>query len=265
MATARSRILSALFETLLLLLTCVWIVSEAIDRLLFHKEVVVAVNVWSFIVVALSIAVDSSRSRALSKAAEKYQSQALRRTHSILPPTFGRRWLSSLAWLVFCWRNSLPCHGWLRRTRLRALGVALIVVGVSLRLGKRTVNSLLDTISGELPGVVRTAAGNVPGVEQVNRVRLRRSGPQLFADLTVGVAQQRWTGTSPRGRRGGRDGGAIGGRASRCGRARRSRDAERRRLEHPGAAVGAAPSPETRIIFACMKKQESAVSNCTWR
>src|ERR1035438_3051293 len=68
--------LSALLETLLLLGTCAWIVREAIHRLLFHRAEI-EVTIWSFAVMIFSIVVDISRSRALARAAQKYQSQAL--------------------------------------------------------------------------------------------------------------------------------------------------------------------------------------------
>ena len=65
--------LSALFETLLLLITCVWIIYEAVQRLFFHP-VEVELSIWSFIVMATSIGVDVSRSRMLFRAAKKYKS-----------------------------------------------------------------------------------------------------------------------------------------------------------------------------------------------
>ena len=68
--------LSALFETFLLLLTCVWIISEAVKRL-FFEHIQVEISIWSFIVMITSIIVDVSRSRALMKAAKKHGSQAL--------------------------------------------------------------------------------------------------------------------------------------------------------------------------------------------
>src|SRR4030067_3241652 len=54
-------ILSALFETLLLLVTCFWIIYEATHRLLFHTTDL-EVNYWSFTVMITSIVVDVSRS-----------------------------------------------------------------------------------------------------------------------------------------------------------------------------------------------------------
>ena len=69
--------LSALFETLLLLVTCLWIVYEASRRLFFHEPIEVDPSKWAFLVIMLSIVVDFSRSRALLRVSKKYQSQAL--------------------------------------------------------------------------------------------------------------------------------------------------------------------------------------------
>src|SRR5512133_1349513 len=49
--------LSAMFETLLLLFTAVWIIYEAIQRL-FFKPVEVEVSFWAFLVMAVSIVID---------------------------------------------------------------------------------------------------------------------------------------------------------------------------------------------------------------
>ena len=69
--------LSALLETFLLLVTCLWIVGEAAHRLFFAANVHVDPNLWAFLVVLLSVIVDYSRSRALKRAADKYDSPAL--------------------------------------------------------------------------------------------------------------------------------------------------------------------------------------------
>src|SRR5215469_3782758 len=67
---------SAFIETGLLLLTCVWIVYEALRRLFFH-EAHVSPSVAAFAVMGTSIVVDIWRSRRLRRIAEKYDSQAL--------------------------------------------------------------------------------------------------------------------------------------------------------------------------------------------
>src|SRR3954464_5862264 len=66
---------SAFIETGLLLLTCVWIVWEAVKRLFFH-HVEILPSVYAFLVMLFSMAVDFWRSRALGRIAEKYDSQA---------------------------------------------------------------------------------------------------------------------------------------------------------------------------------------------
>src|SRR5258706_7385223 len=67
---------SAFVETGLLLLTCVWVVYEAILRL-FFRRVEVEPAVWASAVMLISMVVDVWRSRALSRIATKYESQAL--------------------------------------------------------------------------------------------------------------------------------------------------------------------------------------------
>ena len=62
--------LSALFETLLLLVTCVWIIYEAIQRLLF-KNVEVEASIWAFVIMVVAIAIDYRRSRILYRVAKK--------------------------------------------------------------------------------------------------------------------------------------------------------------------------------------------------
>src|SRR5262249_42685360 len=67
---------SAFIETGLLLLTCVWIIWEAIRRMFYH-HVEIEPTAAAFIVMSFSMVVDFWRSRALKKIADRYQSQAL--------------------------------------------------------------------------------------------------------------------------------------------------------------------------------------------
>jgi len=68
-----------------------------------------------------------------------------------------------------------------------ALGVAVIVVGVSIKLGKKSLEDLLDAIPHHLQEQVIAAIGEVPGVQEVKLARVRRSGPEVFADVTLAV------------------------------------------------------------------------------
>ncbi|HXZ30306.1 MAG TPA: cation diffusion facilitator family transporter, partial [Dehalococcoidia bacterium] len=142
--------LSALVETLLLFITCAWIVYEAVQRL-FFKPVQIEVRMWSFLVMGVSIIVDITRSRALMKTAKKYSSQALEADALHFSTDV---WSSSVVILglimVYVSRlfvsSSPTLASWLSRAdAIAALGVAGIVLLVSYRLGSKTIGVLLDT------------------------------------------------------------------------------------------------------------------------
>ena len=179
--------LSALVETLLLLLTCVWIVYESVRRLWFREGVEVLVNAWSFIVVILSIVVDYSRSRALSRAAKKHESQALEADalHFSTDIWSSLVVLAGLCGVAVAKGVGMP---WLEKAdAAAALGVAVIVIWISFQLGKRSIDALVDTVPRGLQEQVAASAAGVPGVQEVRKVRLRRSGPDVFADVTLTV------------------------------------------------------------------------------
>ena len=178
--------LSALVETLLLLVTCLWIVYEAVRRLFFHQQPV-NLSAWAFLVVILSIIVDFSRSQALLRVARKYHSRALEADalHFSTDIWSSCVVLFGLFGVAAAQHFSLP---WLASAdTLAALGVAAIVVGVSLKLGKKSVDDLLDRIPDDLRDKVAQAAGQVSGVQSVSKVRMRRAGSEVFADITLSV------------------------------------------------------------------------------
>jgi len=178
--------LSALFETVLLLATCVWIIKEGVERLFFRAESHVDANLWSFLVVILSVIIDYSRASALQRVARKYDSQALEADAL----HFSTDIWSSL--VVLLGLGGVKAAGWLgvpwlaKADAVAALGVAAVVVVVSLRLGKKAIADLLDTVPHRLTVKVAELA-RVEGVKEARQVRVRRSGPQLFVDLAVVV------------------------------------------------------------------------------
>jgi cation diffusion facilitator family transporter len=179
--------LSALFETLLLLLTTVWIAREAWDRLFIHQARV-TVGLWSFLVIVLSIIVNAAVAWALKRSADKHSSQALEAdalNHN------ADVWssavvLGGLIGVLAAQRLGLP--GLAKADAAAALGVALIVLWVCWQMGKKAVNDLLDAAPKELHEKVASAA-RVAGVTEVRQVRVRRSGPSVFADVAVAVGQ----------------------------------------------------------------------------
>lgn len=177
--------LSALFETVLLLATCAWIIYAAIERLLF-KTVEVEVTFWSFAVMLTSIVIDYSRSNALYRAAKKHTSQALEADAlhfqtdiwSSLVVIFGLISVKAAGWF--------PAMTFLRHAdAVAALGVALIVISVSWRLAMRSVHALLDGAPAGLESRIIEAVEAIPGVGNCHNVRMRYSGARLFVDIHV--------------------------------------------------------------------------------
>lgn len=180
---------SALIETLLLVITCVWIVYESLQRL-FVEHVEVDASVWAFIVMALSIVININRSKMLFATAKKHGSQALEADALHFQTDVWSSWvvLGGLA-LVWLGQNIFPQHLELltKADSVAALGVAVIVAFVTYDLGKRTVEVLLDSAPAGLNGQISEAASAVDGVLEVRQVRLRRSGARIFVDMTVDV------------------------------------------------------------------------------
>jgi cation diffusion facilitator family transporter len=177
--------ISALFETLLLLATCSWILYEALHRLLYHI-VDVKITYWSFTAMITSIAVDASRSRVLYRAARKYNSQALEADALHFSTDI---WGSAVVILgLFCVKLSEWMMGFVflrHADSVAAIMVGLIVVYVSVKLGMRTIQALLDVAPSGVEDQIIAAVECVPGVTDCHHVRLRYSGSQLFADIHV--------------------------------------------------------------------------------
>jgi cation diffusion facilitator family transporter len=179
---------SAFIETGLLLLTCVWIVHEAFQRLFFHT-VEIEPSLYAFGVMFLSMAVDVWRSRALGSMAKKYDSQALEADalHFSTDVWSSAAVILGLG-LVFVGRHFHVA--WLRQADpIAALFVACVVVTVSWRLARRTMDALLDAAPSGARNRILDGIGKVDGVLEVERVRIRKSGSRYFADVSVGLSR----------------------------------------------------------------------------
>ena len=177
--------LSALFETVLLLITCGWIGHEAIKRLVSGK-VDVEVTFWSFAVMGISIVVDISRSRMLHRTAQKYNSQALEADALHFSTDIWSSAVVILGLICVGLSDFVPGGDWLHYAdAIAALVVGLIVIQISWKLGVRTVAALLDAAPDGVEEQVIAAAEKVPGVFNCHHVRVRSSGPQVFVDLHV--------------------------------------------------------------------------------
>jgi len=184
--------LSAMVETLLLLGTCAWIVYEAVHRL-FFQEVSIEVTYWSFIVMFASIVIDFTRSRALMRIAKKHASQALEAdalhfstdVWSSAVVIFGL--IAVLIGKKFVTNSPTLAHWLSHADAIAALGVSVIVIYVSIQLGRRTIDGLLDSAPKGLSSDIEREVSRLSGVAAVKRLRLRQSGPATFIDVTLAV------------------------------------------------------------------------------
>jgi cation diffusion facilitator family transporter len=179
---AKVEAVSALAETALLFLLSGVVIWEGIKRLSAHEAHAVEATIWAFGVVVVSIVVDFFRARALSRTAEKTSSHALEADAL----HFSSDLWSSLAVLIgligvrfgLAWADAAA-----------ALVVAALVCVAGWRLGKRTIDTLIDVAPPGAAEKITSIAARVPGVVAVEQVRARAAGEQTFIDLTVSVSR----------------------------------------------------------------------------
>jgi cation diffusion facilitator family transporter len=179
---------SAFIETGLLLLTCVGIVYEAVRRMFFH-HVQIEPTLAAFLVMFVSMGVDYWRSRALSRIAEKYDSQALQADALHFTTDIWSSGVVVLGLAVVLIGKRLQIPWLVDADPIAALFVAGVIMFVSTRLARRTVDALLDTAPSGARGKILGALRGVEGLLEVDRVRIRRAGNRYFADVSVGLAR----------------------------------------------------------------------------
>jgi divalent metal cation (Fe/Co/Zn/Cd) transporter len=140
-------------------------------------------------VMLFSIGVDFWRSRALKIVADKYDSQALKADALHFRTDI---WSSAVVilGLFLVWLGRLRNVNWLfKADPIAALFVAVIVVHVSWRLARQTIDALLDGAPHGIRTRILDSVANLPGVLEVDRVRIRSAGSRYFVDLTIGLGR----------------------------------------------------------------------------
>ena len=183
--------LAAFIQTVFMLASCVWILTEAIRRIFFHQNVSLTFSVWPFVVLLLSIAVDYTRSRNLHRIALEHNSEALE-ADAI---HFSTDIWSSFAVLIGLTATFIGGHFHIHALELADPIAAIIVSGIILRVSWRLARRTIDALTDATPTEARIQARKelidelaaIDGVLSVDRIRTRRSGPSYFADLTLGM------------------------------------------------------------------------------
>ncbi len=173
--------LSALFATLLLVLTSFWIIWESIHRLLANS-IEVEATWYAVVLVLVVIGVDISRSRALMKVAKETGSQALEADAMHYMSDI----LSSAAVLIGL---GLVWFGWPRGDAVAALFVAVVVLAAAWHLGKSAVEVLIDTAPEGIAERVAAVVKEFDSIISVKYVRVRPAGPVIFAEILIRVSR----------------------------------------------------------------------------
>ena len=177
---------SAFVETGLLLITALYIIYEALRRLFLH-EIHLRPSVTAIVVLLAAMGIDVVRSRALSRVARKYPSEALQADALHFSTDVWSTFVVVIG-ITAAWLGQKFGIPWLAYTdAFAALAVAGVIIWIGGRLGKQTLDALLDVAPSGLRERIEEAAGGVDGVLSIDRVRVRRAGQRHFVDVTISV------------------------------------------------------------------------------
>jgi len=172
--------LAALMETGLLFGLALFVVEEAARRL--GEPAPVDADWPVFAVLGVSILVDLVRSRQLSRIAEAEGSDAL----AADALHFASDLIASALAAVGL---AATRFGFVHGDALAAFGVALFIALAGFRLGRRTIETLLDAAPRELVPQFEKVIGGVPGVIALESLRLRTVGHSVIGEASIAVSR----------------------------------------------------------------------------
>jgi divalent metal cation (Fe/Co/Zn/Cd) transporter len=142
------------------------------------------------LVLLTSIGVDWWRSQRLRVVAERTGSPALA-TDAFHFASDIWSTVAVLAGLVASWIGMHFGIGWLRfADPFAAVVVSLMILRMTLYLGRETVAVLMDEVPAETRQRLLEEVAKVEGVLAVEQARVRRAGASYFADLTLALPRQ---------------------------------------------------------------------------
>jgi cation diffusion facilitator family transporter len=171
---------AALAETGLLLVLAVGVLYEAVHRLLAPALGNVDANWLTFAVLLVSIVVDVVRWRSLNAIAKRTKSDAL----AADALHFSSDFVASILVLI----GLIATHyGYVRGDSLAAVGVAVFIAVAGYKLGRRTIDTLVDAAPAGLTERLRQTIENIPGVVDIEVLKLRPAGAVVIGELAVAV------------------------------------------------------------------------------
>lgn len=171
--------IAALVEIALLFLLAGGVAVEAVKRLQ-GGATPIAFSAVPFVVLGIEMAINAWRAYVLRKTARETKSHALE-ADSI---HFASDFFGSIPVIMGL---ILSAYGYHWGDPAAALVVALLIAVLGMRLGKRTIDSLVDTAPAGVSETVSASVKGIPGVVEVERVRVRSVGPQSFIEVGLRV------------------------------------------------------------------------------
>ena len=182
---------SAGVEILLMTASAVWVGYEAFERIVHQRHLALRFSPWPFLVLLLSIAVDITRSRTLKRIAREQRSEALEADAVHFGTDIWSAGAVLLGLAASYAGERFAVTGLELADPIAALIVTVIIVFVTVRLARRTLDSLLDATPPEVRAQLRDdlirEIEAIPDVLKAERVRVRRSGSDYFVDLTLSL------------------------------------------------------------------------------
>jgi cation diffusion facilitator family transporter len=172
--------LAALAEATVLALVSVAVAALAVTRLTGRTSHTVDTAWWLFVVVAIILAIDLSRTVISLRTARRYGSEALL-SNAI---HFGSDFAGTLAVLAGL---GAAAAGYPAGDSIAALFVAALVLLAAGRLIRRNVDVLMDRAPAEAEAAARAAIAGIEPPISLSRLRLRQAAGRTFADVVISV------------------------------------------------------------------------------
>lgn len=172
---------AALVETGILVALAIGVAVQAARQLLAGGNPIEG-SPLVFGVLAVSIIVDLNRIRVLRRVARETGSHALAADALHFASDLAGSFTVLLGFAA-------AALGFRYGDTLAAILVALYIGAAGFRLGKRTLDTLLDTAPPGRAGQMRALIAGVPGVAGIHELRLRPGGNEIFGELVIDVAR----------------------------------------------------------------------------
>ncbi len=171
---------AALCETGLLIVLAIGVLYEGIKRILSPALANIDANWLTFGVLIVSIVVDVVRWRSLTAIAKRTKSDAL----AADALHFSSDFVASALVLIGLVATR---YGYHQGDSIAAIGVALFIAIAGYKLGRRTIDTLVDAAPAGIAERLRRTVEKVIGVVDIEVLRLRPAGAQILGELSVAV------------------------------------------------------------------------------